>query len=101
MSDYCIVEMRDYSNVEVFKTAAVYPVVFRLIKCDQNRNVDMKVMETFSEILNQNIVDMDIFYKDVDWVKYFNSSNDLLRLIEKIESYTLLKEIATVMVRQL
>lgn len=89
-------EMRDYSNVNVFKTAAVYPVVFRIKMIDTKMPVTMDVMESMTTISNHNVIDPDKFYADISWDKYFNSSADSLEIVEKMSKFKPLKTIADV-----
>lgn len=89
-------EMRDYSNVTVFKTAAVYPVVFRIKMTDTKIPVTMDVMDSMTTVSNHNIIDPDKFYADINWDKYFNSSADSLEIVEKMSKFKPLKAIADV-----
>ena len=89
-------EMRDYSNVTVFKTAAVYPVVFRVKMDEQKKPVIMDVMEDMEQVSNHNEIDEKTFYADINWDKYFNSSQDALAIIDKMSKFPPLKSIATV-----
>lgn len=96
MSKEQVIEMRDYSNVTVFKTAAVYPIVFRLKISPSKVSVKMDVMEDMEKISNHNLIDSEQFYQDINWDKYFNSSQAALKIIEKMSSFRPLKEIASV-----
>ncbi len=89
-------EMRDYSNVTVFKTAAVYPVVFRVKMDEQKKPVIMDVMADMEQVSNHNEIDEKTFYADINWDKYFNSSQDALAIIDKMSKFPPLKSIATV-----
>jgi adenine-specific DNA-methyltransferase len=91
-----VVEMRDYSNVTVFKTAAVYPVVFRIKMNSHKIPVCMDVMNDMETVGNHNEVLADMFYKDINWDKYFNSTTEALEIIDKMSKFTSLKEIAKV-----
>lgn len=89
-------EMRDYSNVNVFKTAAVYPIVFRVKMIDTRVPVIMDVMENMITISNHNVIAPEKFYADISWDKYFNSSSLSLEIVEKMNTFRPLKEIADV-----
>lgn len=91
-----IQEMRDYSNVTVFKTAAVYPVVFRIKMIDTKMPVIMDVMDSMTTVSNHNVIEPDKFYADISWDKYFNSSADSLEIVEKMSKFKPLKVIADV-----
>ena len=89
-------EMRDYSNVTVFKTAAVYPVVFRLKMDVEKIPVNMDVMEDMLTISNHNLIDSSKFYADINWDKYFNSTMESIEIVEKMSDFKRLKNIAEV-----
>lgn len=91
-----VLEIRDYSNVNVFKTAAVYPVVFRINNCDQRTPVIMDVMEDMETILNHNLIEPDKFYADINWDKYFNTNAGALEIVDKMSEFPALGTIATV-----
>lgn len=91
-----VLEMRDYSNVNVFKTAAVYPVVFRIKMDSEKKPVIMDVMESMEQVANHNIIDAQKFYADINWDKYFSSSQEVLAIIDKMSKFPALKNIATV-----
>ena len=96
ISNNQVQEMRDYSNVTVFKTAAVYPVVFRIKMSEEKVPVVMDVMEDMEQVSNHNKVDQESFYSDINWDKYFNSSQSALEIIEKMSKFKPLKSIADV-----
>ncbi len=83
-------------NVTVFKTAAVYPVVFRIKMVDEKRPVTMDVMDSMTTVANHNVIDSDKFYADISWDKYFNSSAGSLEIVEKMSKFKPLKYIADV-----
>lgn len=89
-------EMRDYSNVNVFKSAAVYPVVFRVKMVNERIPVTMDVMDSMITVSNHNVIAPEKFYADISWDKYFNSSSASLDIVEKMGKYPLLKTIADV-----
>jgi adenine-specific DNA-methyltransferase len=96
MSENYVREIRDYSNVNVFETAAVYPVVFRVTKSEQKSEVTMDVMDEIETIGNENIIPADKFYADTDWDKYFNASESVLNIVDKIASFPKLSTLASV-----
>ena len=89
-------EMRDYSNVNVFKSAAVYPVVFRVKMVNEQIPVTMDVMDSMITVSNHNVIAPEKFYEDISWDKYFNSSSASLDIVEIIGKHPLLKTIADV-----
>lgn len=96
MAKYQVQEMRDYSNVSVFKSAAVYPVVFRIKMVEEKIPVTMDVMDSMVAVGNHTVIDPVKFYGDISWDKYFNSSSDSLEIVEKMSKYKPLKNMATV-----
>lgn len=89
-------EFRDYSNVNVFKSAAVYPVVFRVSSTTRKSSVVMDVMEDMHNIRQHNEVPADKFYSDIDWDRYFSSTKESLEIIEKVQKYPCLETLADV-----
>lgn len=62
----------DYSMVDVFKEADVYPVVFLFINSKHsNNNIITKVMKNLSEPKSYNKIKSSVFYSDIFWDKYF------------------------------
>ena len=96
LSSYQVQEIRDYSNVNVFKSAAVYPVVFRIKKTEEKTGINMDVMEDMFAIKQHCSVDPKSFYSDIDWDKYFGSSQNELSIVEKMKKYKPLSVYATV-----
>ncbi|MFZ1084395.1 MAG: TaqI-like C-terminal specificity domain-containing protein [Terracidiphilus sp.] len=72
--DHAVMEIRDYSSVNVFKEAAVYPVVFR-IRMDTAARCDprMTVMSDLEQVRRTRTVPMDLFYADTSWDRYFGT----------------------------
>lgn len=96
ISQYQVQEIRDYSNVNVFKSAAVYSVVFRIKKIENKTKVNMDVMEDMYAIRQHSLVEPKSFYADIDWDKYFGSSQSELSIVEKMKKYKPLSAYATV-----
>lgn len=96
MAENRIIEMRDYSNVNVFKEASVYPVVFRLEASKNRTFVKMDVMENLILIKNHNNISPEKFYSDINWDKYFSTKAEALDIIDKISKFPALDSIATV-----
>lgn len=82
-----ILEIRDYSNANVFKEVDVYPIVF-LIQNNNNRNdVVMSVMQSETELKLSNKVPAEVFYKDIHWGKYF-SPKEVLDILLKMSEHS-------------
>lgn len=91
-----VIEIRDYSNVNVFKEAAVYPVVFRVEISNNRTPVKMDVMEGMEIVGSQNTILPEKFYADINWDKYFNTSAEALRIVDKMAKFPILSSIADV-----
>ena len=65
LMNYSVLEIRDYSQVDVFKESEVYPVVFVIEKTDQKNDVSMVVMANLEESSIHNQVPVELFYRDV------------------------------------
>ncbi|MBI4651271.1 Eco57I restriction-modification methylase domain-containing protein [Candidatus Desantisbacteria bacterium] len=88
-----VVELIDYSSVDVFKEADVYPIV--LIAKNDNQhlnNVKTKVMSDLTNINIQNDIESDLFYKDIFWDKFFFDKSTL-KLVIKLSEYNQLNKI--------
>ncbi len=96
LSGYQMIEIRDYSNVNVFKSAAVYPVVFRIKTSIEKCPVTMDVMADIENIENHNLIPVDKFYADINWDKYFNAKAGALDIVDKMSKYPALITIADV-----
>ncbi|WP_051296293.1 Eco57I restriction-modification methylase domain-containing protein [Eisenibacter elegans] len=80
-------ELIDYSNVDVFKEADVYPVVILISnQKPDNYKVSTKVMEGLERVKTLNLVDSNQFVSDIFWDKYFFSP-EILNLIIKITKH--------------
>lgn len=87
-----IVEIRDYSRINVFKEADVYPIVYVLNNSSSfKRNVLMTKINENYYIAKQNIINKNIFYNDILWDKYFQDDKAVDVLI-KISSKKALLE---------
>ena len=91
-----VIEIRDYSNVNVFKEAAVYPVVFRVEISNNRTPVKMDVMEGMEIVGSQNTILPEKFYADINWDKYFNTSAEALSIVDKMAKFLILSSIADV-----
>ena len=96
MGEQSIKEIRNYSNVKVFDSVAVYPIVFLLSKGDKLNRTAMTMMEKLDAVLYSK----DIFSKDLtandNWDKYFSSNLASIDILEKMGEHKKLSEIATV-----
>lgn len=81
-----ILELRDYSNVNVFKEVDVYPIVFLIQNNDNRNDVVMSVMQSETEVKLSNKVPATIFYQDIHWGKFF-SPKAVLDILLKMSGY--------------
>lgn len=80
-----IIELRDYSSVDVFKDADVYPVVFSLQKSpNQSNKVKMTVMKSIEDINYKNIISASSFYKDIYWDRFFANNSKAISILDKM-----------------
>lgn len=81
------IELIDYSYVDVFKEADVYPVVVLISnQKPHNYKVSTKVMEGLERVKTHNLVDSNQFVSDIFWDKYFFRPV-ILNLIIKITKH--------------
>lgn len=85
--------IRDYSSVNVFKEASVYPIVFQVSNfLEDNSNVVLTKMSNIEEPEIINSIPHSLFYDDVYWDRYFIEPKSL-ELIVKISQNKKLGEI--------
>lgn len=95
--NYKIIQLRDYSTIEVFKDADVYPITFLLQKSEEKQDILVEIMESEMHIKHSKIIKSNIFYKDIHWDKYFqNIDTEAHCIIEKIKRNSELKNIANI-----
>ena len=56
----------------------------------------MDVMDDMESVSNHNVIEKERFYQDIDWDKYFHSSSLDLGIIDKMNSFSKLGDIAKV-----
>lgn len=86
LSEYDIKELRDFSNVKVFKDVNVYPIVFRIRKNKEKEDVLMTSLNLVADVILENKVPSKIFYQDIFWDRYF-TKKELLDVILKISKF--------------
>lgn len=89
-------EIRDYSNVKVFKEAAVYPVTFLSNKVKVNKTISMKMMKGLLDIEWGNKIDILKFNESQKWDVFFTQDTEISAIIEKVLNNDSLDNIATV-----
>lgn len=96
LSEYTILEFKDYSDRKVFEAADVYPIIFTVKKSNKKVPVTIKLFDTNSKKWSETIITEKLFYRDIYWDRYFVRDIRILNIIEKMLSYTPLCKIATV-----
>ena len=99
ISQNSLIEIRDYSNVNVFKEAAVYPVTF-ISNNNDNIIFDKVRMIKMKDILNidwENLIDRKIFNSNDNWDNFLAKNSKSNKIIERvIKENRKLSEIAEV-----
>ncbi|HHV39248.1 MAG TPA: N-6 DNA methylase [Tepidimicrobium sp.] len=102
IKEYSVKEIVDFSSVDIFKSADVYPIVFRIEKSLKKENVNMVIMRDKENILSEHEIKHEIFYRDIYWDRYLVKDREVLSIIEKVltgeslDSYCSVKGAATV-----
>ena len=83
ISNNSLIEIRDYSNVNVFKEAAVYPITFISNMYDNvnGEYVRMIKMKDMLEIEWENDINRELFKKNENWDNFFaknSKANDII-----------------------
>jgi len=90
MAENSVNEIRDYSNVRVFKEAAVYPVTFVSNKSKIAESVSMITMAAIEEIGWKNIVPNSVFYRTNNWDSHFSQDTQASDIIQKMLNHKIL-----------
>lgn len=96
MLEYSILELRDYSSINVFKEADVYPVVFRLEKKNTKDIVKATIMGGMNKVISTINVEPELFYRDIYWDRYITERQETIAIIEKFQKGTELGNFAEV-----
>ena len=91
-SEKNFIEVRDYSRINVFEEASVYPIVYVLNNSsNKNKYVCMCKMNEDFNIVSKNIIKSEVFYRDILWDKYFQDDVSVNILI-KVSDNRMLSE---------
>lgn len=96
MSKYGLLGIRDYSDVKVFESAAVYPIVYFLVKEKTALPCAMQKMLSFDKIKFISNIDQEEVLKQDNWDQFFVEDNLATKLISKLNILPKLETIATV-----
>lgn len=91
MGKYRVDSIIDYSAVQVFKSAAVYPVVFQVTKTNQKAPVMIEVATPSLEDNEISAIEKDIFYSESNWGSFFTSKANRL-FTERFNDFKKLKD---------
>lgn len=72
-----VIELRDFSKVDVFKDVNVYPVVFIAQNITARDPVTMSYMGGLTKVDRKNVIPVDVFYNSTDWARYFSGKGEL------------------------
>ncbi|MBO5627938.1 MAG: Eco57I restriction-modification methylase domain-containing protein [Aeriscardovia sp.] len=92
LSSKHIIEIRDYSRIDVFEDAAVYPITIVLRNSINKGNTLFTTMKNRTEIKQSNLAPSEELSKRGYWDPFFADS-PIFKLISKISSYRQLKEL--------
>jgi hypothetical protein len=95
MGKYRVDSIIDYSAVQVFKSAAVYPVVFQVTKTNQKSSVVVEVATPTLEDNEISLIDKETFYSEINWGSFFSSKLDR-EFTEKFQKFKKLSDIAEI-----
>ena len=84
-------EIRDYSKVNVFKEASVYPVTFIILNREEKNDVSMTLMSSVTDVKILNKIPEKIFYNDLNWARYFVEDITSLKILIKLSQYSQLQ----------
>ncbi len=91
MGKYRVDSIIDYSAVQVFKSAAVYPVVFQVTKTNQKTPVMIEVATPSLEDNEISLIEKDIFYSESNWGSFFTSKANRI-YTERFNDFKKLKD---------
>ncbi|MBC7523237.1 MAG: Eco57I restriction-modification methylase domain-containing protein [Flavobacterium sp.] len=86
ISKKTISEIRDYSRINVFKEADVYPITINITNRKTSKPIRMTNMSSEINIKNSKLIENRIFNKDFYWDKFF-SDDAVLEIILKLSNF--------------
>ena len=92
LSSKHVIEIRDYSRIDVFEDAAVYPITI-VLRNSSNMGISLfTIMRNRIEIKQSNKAKSSELIKNDFWDPFFTDA-PIFKLISKINSYSRLKEL--------
>lgn len=92
LSNQHIIEIRDYSRIDVFEDAAVYPITIVLHKKEEIGDTLFVIMENRIDIKQSNITKSTNLSKNNYWDPFFTET-PIFNLITKINSFNTLNNL--------
>jgi adenine-specific DNA-methyltransferase len=92
LNEKAVLELRDYSNVDVFKEADIYPITI-IVKNSKSKdfNTITTIFSSITTMIKKNTIPNKLFSEDVFWDKYFFDTN-VVELLIKISNGIKLKD---------
>ena len=87
-----VLEIRDYSRIDVFEDAAVYPITIVLRNFDKKDNTLFTIMDNRVEVKQSNKANSHDLEKNDYWDPFFRDTS-IFNLITKINSFNSLKDL--------
>lgn len=92
LSSKHVIEIRDYSRIDVFEDAAVYPITI-VLRNSSNMGISLfTIMQNRIQIKQSNKAKSSELIKNDYWDPFFTDAS-IFKLISKINSYSRLKEL--------
>ena len=92
LSNKHVLEIRDYSRIDVFEDAAVYPITIVLRNCDKKDNTLFTIMENRVDVKQSNEANSNDLAKNDYWDPFFRNT-EIFKLISKINLFNPLKDL--------
>lgn len=92
LSNKHVIEIRDYSRIDVFEDAAVYPITIVLRNCDKKDNTLFTIMENRVDVKQSNEANSNDLAKNDYWDPFFRNT-EIFKLISKINLFNPLKDL--------
>ena len=86
LNDLYLIEIRDYSHINVFQEAAVYPVTLFVGMKETKQPVNVIVMNDLVKVKEITSVSRSLFCSNIHWSKFFHES-DVVALLIKLSKF--------------
>jgi adenine-specific DNA-methyltransferase len=86
LAENTIREIRDYSHVDVFTEAAVYPITVIAQKTPNKKPIRMTVMKSVELVGSGNCIEATTFHRDSQWARYFEKPASLA-ILQKCSAF--------------